>query len=74
MSEQGLQSPFFEKIRTPSGLVISFFKCYHFTTPPTKEGVKVDMLTSLLSRLSDEKLEQTEKLIDDLLIVTDDEL
>lgn len=32
------------------------------------------MLTSLLSRLSDEKLEQTEKLIDDLLIVTNDEL
>lgn len=32
------------------------------------------MLTLLLSRLSDEKLEQTEKLIDDLLIVTDDEL
>lgn len=32
------------------------------------------MLTLLLSRLSDEKLERTEKLIDDLLIVTDDEL
>lgn len=31
------------------------------------------MLTLFLSHLSEEKLERTEELIDDLLIVTDDE-
>lgn len=54
-------------------LVISFFKCYNFNTPSTKEGVKVDMLTLFLSRISEKRLEQTEELIDELLIVTDNE-
>ena len=65
-------SNFFEKLLI-CGIVFYFFKCYHFITPLTKEGVKMDFVKMLLSRLSEEQLEKVEELIEDLLIISDNE-